>query len=198
MDLADLKFVYVFFCLVSGLIVLSPTLALVVQFPEGEMFSEFWILGSEHMLSDYPFNVSAGENFTVYLGVGSHMGGVERYRIYVKLGNQTDVLPNMTLGAPSPVNPLFEFQLFVEDDEVWETPFTFSFSDVVFYENRSSIETVIFNNHVIQVDKGSSWDEEEKGYYYQLFFELWLYDLDSEDFVFHNRFVSLQLNMTGV
>lgn len=198
MDLADLKLIYVFFFLVSGLIILSPTLALVVQFPKGEMLSEFWILGSEHTLADYPSDVRAGEDFMVYLGVGNHMGGLGFYRIYVKLGNQTEALPNMTLGTPSPVDPLYEFQLFVEDNETWEVPLNFSFLGVAFYDNRSSIETVVLNNHSIEVNKEASWDAEERGYYYHFFFELWLYDHDSKDFVFHNRFVGLRLNMIGV
>jgi uncharacterized membrane protein len=173
-------------------------LSLVVPFPEGEKFSELWILGPERMTEDYPFNVSTGEDFQIYLGVGNHMGGLRHYKVYVKFRNQTGVLPNATTGTPSPLEPLYEFQVFLKDGETWEGPFTFSFSEVSFSENRSLIEGIVLNDQVLEVDREASWDIEDRGYYYQLFFELWLFDSDFDDFVFQNRFVGFWLNMTEV
>jgi hypothetical protein len=40
------------------------------------------------------------------------------------------------------------------------------------------------------------WDSESHGFLFQLFFELWLYDLASQGFQYHNRFVGVWLNMT--
>jgi hypothetical protein len=50
---------------------------------------------------------------------------------------------------------------------------------------------------VFDVDAISVWDVEFGGFYFQLFFELWRFDLASYGFRFHNRFVGLWLNMTA-
>ena len=42
-------------------------------------FSEFWLLGSNQMVGDYPFYVNGTEEYTVSLGVGNHMGSSEYY-----------------------------------------------------------------------------------------------------------------------
>jgi len=49
---------------------------------------------------------------------------------------------------------------------------------------------------VISMDSSSGWDLENSGFYYQVFFELWLYDTSLQGFQYHNRFVGIWLNMT--
>jgi uncharacterized membrane protein len=88
MNFEDFKLFYAISCLGLGLIILSPTLALVIRLPSGESFSELWILGSGHLAEDYPFNVLEGQAYKVYLGIGNHMGDLEYYSVYVKLRNR--------------------------------------------------------------------------------------------------------------
>lgn len=195
MNLSDLKIIYFLSCIGLGLIILSPTLISIVQLGKGEMFSELWILGQDHELANYPSNVTPGENYQIYLGVGNNMGSLKHYKIYVKFRNQTEALPNLTTGIPSSLEPLCEFQTFIKNDETWEGSLTFSFSDVSFSENRSSVKNIVLNNHVLKVNKRAQWDIKNRGYYYQVFFELWLYDSNSNDFVFSNRFAALWLRI---
>jgi len=193
----DYKLVFMSAGLIGILLFASPTLSLVLRLPGGEKFSELWILGPEHMAEDYPFNVEAGEEYLVYVGVGNHMGCSAYYVVYVKFRNQNEPLPNATAATPSPLPPLYEYRVFLEDGKTWEAPLTFSFSYVSRFENQCLIEALIINNVTFSIDKSTAWDVNNIGYYYQLLIELWIYNVESEDFVFHNRFVGIWLNMTG-
>jgi hypothetical protein len=198
LKIEDCKVVFVSVGLIGVLLFTSPTLGLVLRLPGGERFSELWVLGPGYMAEDYPFNVRADVNYLVYVGVGNHMGCSAYYVVYVKFRNQTESLPNATAGTPSPLPPLFGFRLFVEDGKSWEAKLRFSFSSVSFSENRSFVGSLMMNGVTFNVDKWASWDVENNGYYYQLFMELWIYNVEFQAFEFHNRFVGLWLNMTGV
>ena len=195
MNFENVKLSYVFSCVVLCLVILSPTLLTFVSFPEGEKFSELWILGPNRMVEGYSFNVSAGELYKVYLGVGNHMGDLEYYTIYVKLRNQTEPLPNSTAGLPSVVEPVFEYRVFLRNNETWEKELSFSFEDVSFDGNVSRILGLSFDGRFVSVDKVAVWDAENSGFFYQLFFELWICDAAVSGFRFHNNAVWLWLNI---
>jgi hypothetical protein len=197
LKIEDYNVVFASVGLIGVLLFASPTLGLVLRLPSGEKFSELWVLGPGHMAEDYPFNVKANDSYTVYVGVGNHMGSSAYYVVYVKFRNQSEPLPNATAGTPSPLPPLYEYRVFLQDGKTWEAPLTFSFPYVSRFENQCVIEALIINNVTFSIDKSTAWDVNNTGYYYQLFMELWIYDVESEDFVFHNRFVGIWLNMTG-
>jgi hypothetical protein len=196
MNLADLKLIYVFSCVILGLIILSPTLFAVVSFPSGERFSELYILGSDHMLENIPFNITANSFYTVYLGIGNHMGEAESYLVYVKLRNQTEPLPDSTAGVPSSLVPIFEYRMILNDDEIWEKEVSFSFDVTSFDGNESKVSALFINEHSVSVDKVALWNKEKNGFFYQLFFELWIYNSKTSVFEFHNRSVGFMLNLT--
>jgi len=179
------------------LVAASPTLGFVLTFPGGERFSELWVLGPGHMAEDYPFDVKVNETYKVFVGVGNSMGSSCYYLIYVKFRNQTESLPNATAGTPSPLPALYEYRFFVKDSGIWEAPLEFSFSQISISENRCLVETLTINDVAFRVDKLVTWDLNYTGFYYQVFIELWRYNVESEVFEFHNRFVSIWLNMTG-
>jgi len=193
----DYKVAFAAIGLIGTLLFASPTLGLVLHLPRGEKFSELWVLGPRHMAEDYPFDVKAGISYSVYVGVGNHMGSSAYYVVYMKFRNQSEPLPNATAGTPSPLPPLYEYRVFLQDGKSWETPLTFLFSGVSFVANYCTVESLIINGVAFRVDKSVSWDAEDSGYYYQLFIELWIYNAESGTFQFHNRFVSVWLNMTG-
>jgi hypothetical protein len=196
MKLEDYKVVFVAVDLVGVLILASPTLGLVLHLPGGEKFSELWVLGQGHMATDYPFNVSAGESYLVYVGVGNHMGASSYYGVQVKFRNQTEDLPNVTAAAPSPLPMLYEYSLFLQDGQSWEQPLTFSFSQVSVAGNRSVVGGLTVNGVTLGVDESAVWDAGNDGHFYELFMELWIYNAVTDAFQFHNRFVGLWLNMT--
>lgn len=196
MNIEDLRLTYALACFGLGLIILSPTLAMVVRLPSGETFSELWILGPGGMAEDYPFNVREHEVYNVSLGVANHMGGLEYYRVFVKFRNQTEPLPDSVNGTASSLDPIFEYRIFLEDGEFLEKEFLFLFDGVYFEGNLCRISNLMLSDYVMNVNKTAAWDEENKGYYFQLFFELWIYNATISDFQYHNRVVWLWLNMT--
>jgi len=198
MNLEDYRTLFAATSLTLMLVAVAPTLSLVVPFTRSaELFSELWVLGSNHMAENYPFNVRVGEQYPVFVGVGNHLGVSAYYMVYVKFRNQSQPLPDAQNSIPSPLPPLFEFRFLIMNGESWEAPLTFTFLEASRSENSCLIRRMSINDVVFSVDSSSIWDSENKGFYYQLFLELWLYDATSRSFQFHNRFVGIWLNMTG-
>ena len=197
MNLEDYRTVFAVTSLALMLVAVAPTLSMVVPFPRNtERFSELWVLGPNHMAEGYPFNVRVGEQHSVFVGVGNHMGCSAYYVVYVKFRNQTQPLPDASKSTPSPLLPLYEFRAFVVDGTAWEAPLTFTFLEVSRLEDSCLVRRMSLNDVIFSVDSPSTWDSENDGFYYQLFFELWLYDVTSRSFQFHDRFVGIWLNMT--
>jgi hypothetical protein len=117
--------------------------------------------------------------------------------VYVKFRSETGPLPNSTAGTPSPLQPLFEYRFFLQKEKSWESTLSFSITNGTVSGSQSLISKLIINGDSFNVDTPSSWNIQKKGFYYELFFELWSYDFSSNSLVFNNRFVSLQLNFTG-
>jgi len=197
MNLEEYRTVLATGSLVLVLIAAAPTLSLIIPFPSGmERFSEFWILGPNRMAEDYPFNIRVNESYSVFVGVGNHMGVSSYYLVNVKFRNQTQPLPNATSSEPSPLPPLFEFRVLVIDDGIWKAPLTFRVLEASRNNDYMFVDRLSINDVAFVVNSSARWDLEYKGFYYQLFFELWLYDVILKSFKFHNRFVGIWLNMT--
>jgi len=198
MNLEEYRTVFVTGSLVLMLIATAPTLSLIIAFPRGsERFSELWLLGPNHMMEDYPFNVEVNQTHRVFVGVGNHLGDSAYYIVYVKFRNRTQPLPDMSSSEPSPLPPLYEFQFFVEDGETWESLLMFEILDAAVRGDSVFVGGVAIDGVAFSVDCFSVWDSEDSGFYYQLFFELWLYDVALQSFRYHDRFVGIWLNMTG-
>jgi hypothetical protein len=148
------------------------------------------------MAENYPFNVSAGHSYMVYLGVGNHMGSSVYYGVEVKFRNASEPLPDNTVASSLPA--LYEYRVFLGDSQVWEGALTFSFSDVVFDGSTCSIGKVQVNSVEFQLGKFATWDNESSGFYYELFVELYRFTAAANGrSEFDGRFVGLWLNMTS-
>jgi len=198
MNLEDYRTIFVTSSLILIMIATVPALSLIVSFPGGEKsFSELWILGPTNMAENYPLNVRANESFNVFVGMSNHMRVSSYYLIYAKFRNQTEPLPNVTASKPSPLTPFYEFRAFVSDGETWEAPFTFIISKVSNNNNSMFIDCLSVNDMVFVVNSSARWDSKLKGFYFQLVFELWLYNVSLQRFQFHDRYVGIWLNVTG-
>jgi uncharacterized membrane protein len=149
------------------------------------------------MAEDYPLNVAVNEKQNVFVGVGNHLGRSAYYVVYVKLRNQTQAAPNMTTFTPSPLAPLYEFRFVVTDGGTWETPVVFSFLEASRSGDLLNVTRISINDAVFSVESLAICDAHDNGFYYQLFFELWMYDESVSSFSYHNRFVGIWLNMTA-
>ena len=80
-------------CLITAL---SGVIYVILIPKQGERFTEFYILGPNHLASDYPRNLTFGENATVILGIVNHENTLMNYTIEVWLSNQTMVYNNLS------------------------------------------------------------------------------------------------------
>ena len=196
MKLEGYKLVFVAVGLIGVLLIATPALAGAIRLPGGEQFSELYLLGPNQMAANYPSNIAVGQNYSVYVGVGNQLGSSAYYVLYVKLGNETDQMPNDTLGTPSSLPPLYEYRFSIQNSMNWESLLTFSVSNASISGNNSQINTLQINGVAFNVDKPAMWDSNSTTFTYQLFFELWIYNIQSSSVEFDNRFVDLQLNLT--
>jgi hypothetical protein len=196
-SLADCRHVFLAVGLMGVVVFSVPSAMVFVRWPGGEKFSELYVLGPGHMAEGYPFNVRENEGYMVYLGVRDDLGSSAYYVVNVKFRNQTEPLPNATAGVPSSSPPLYEYRVFLQDGQSWERPLTFSFSQVSVAQNRSVVGSLSVDGVTISVNRPEAWDDESKGYFYELFMELWVYNVSSDAFQFHNRFVGVWVNMTA-
>jgi hypothetical protein len=200
LDIEEYRVLFLTVTFVSALLVASPALSRLLVFPRTEFFTELWILDPNHMAENYPFNISSNQNYRIYLGIANRLGYCAYYLVQVKFQNESQPAPtsfgSIENRTPSSLSSLYNFSVFVADEDVLEMPITFSFK---YYEIFSKIEVqslslnglpIALNNQII------SWNASRNGYYGFLFFELWLYDLSSANFMYHGRFVGLWLNMT--
>ena len=197
MNLDNYRIVFVAVGLIGILLFASPSIGLLIKPPPSEEhFSELYILGPNHMLGDIPFNIKPGVTYSVYLGVVNQMGSSNYYTSFVKLGNETQSLPNATSGTPSLLPALFEYKSFISDGATWEAPLTFQVSQLTFTGDTSKLSDITINGVEFPISQASKWNTDKTGYYYSLFVELWIFNSTSGNSQYHNRFVSLNLNMT--
>jgi uncharacterized membrane protein len=194
------KYTVPFFVVLAivALLVASPALSRVLVFPRTEFFTELYVLGSNGLAQDYPFNISSGQSYSVRLGIGNQLGYCAYYLVEVKFRNQTQSAPSSFDSTQSSLPSLFNITAFVADQSVWEMPLTFSWS---YQYNATLLEVEYVNmtlNDVVLDLRGSStaWNSTESRFYGDLVFELWLFNAASSVFQYHERYVDLKLNMT--
>lgn len=197
MNLEDYRAFFIGSALVLILVAAFPGLTVIFPLSIGtQRFSELWVLSPDHMAWDYPFNVKIGEKSQIFVGVGNNLGRSAYYVLYAKLRNQTQEAPNFTTAIPSPLVALSEFRIVLGDGGVWEKTVAFSIFEASRLGNSAVIAGIQINEVNFKVDCISMWDPSNRGFYCQLFFELWIYDSVSSSFQYSNRFVGVWLNMT--
>jgi uncharacterized membrane protein len=76
----------------------------------GEPFTEFYLLGSNGKLADYPLNLTLGEKGTVTLGIVNHENGKVTYQINVGFNDRTiDKFENIQLDSEAAWNQTYTF-----------------------------------------------------------------------------------------
>ena len=195
MNLRDYRILFAVCCLGLSFFAVTPALNMFVPFYVEEPFSELSILGSAHMAKDYPFNVEVKSIESLFVTVGNHMGESLYYAVYVKFRNQSQSIPEN--NEPSSLAPLYELGVFLLDGEKWERMVNFTFLEALRTAGTVRVKKMMINNVVFEVDSISTWDSEYNGFYFQLFFELWLHDMASRSLSYYEQgFVGVWLNMT--
>lgn len=197
MKIESCRLIFIIVALIGILLFSAPTIRLFITAPENQQFSELYLLGPNQMMTDYPFNISQGVTYIVYLGVGNNMGSSEYYSCRIKIQNLTCPFPNTAIGTPSSASSLYEYNLFITNGETWKAPLTFQINNFTITNETCKLVTVSFNGIDFNINQLSTWNSTKSGYYYRLVVELWMFDSTSGNLQFNNRYVSLQLNMTS-
>jgi len=85
--------------IISIILAISTTAYIIVKPKEGEKFTEFYILGPDGKASNYPTNLTTGQNGSVIIGVVNHEYTTTDYLLLVKVNNST--LQNQTITLTS-------------------------------------------------------------------------------------------------
>ncbi len=183
---------------VVALLVASPALQRILVYPQTESFSELWLLGPGHMAEDFPYNITRGQAYNIYLGIGNQLGRCAGYEVQVKFRNANQSAPDTFNRTSSSLPPIRSLYAFVADKEAWELPVTFAFD--YSYDSASStvnFNSLMFNGEQLNLNGYSTpWDSNGTRFFGNLIFELWVYNDTAMSFQYHERFVDLKFNMT--
>jgi uncharacterized membrane protein len=189
--LRDYKRIFVIVALIGVLLSATPAISYLLPVPEGEQLSELYILGPEHMANNYPFNIVSNQEYAGYVGVENHLGSSAYYVLYVKFRG----LPDSIEGTVNQ-EPLYEYRFSIKDGEKWEEKITFSVLRGGISADRAIITQLQINNVKFNLNERANSLSGNNGFFYEVTFELWKYDVPSNQIQYNNRAVSLQLKFT--
>jgi hypothetical protein len=203
MNLDEYRLTFIAVTAIIMLLVASPALSRLLVYPQTEFFTEMWLLGPNHTAEDYPYNVTSGQNYTIYLGLGNHLGYCAYYLVGVKFRNETQSGPSsfgpIENHTPSSLPSLFNITAFVADEQNWELPVSFSFDYGVSLDKSSVVfQNLTLNNQVLNLEGYvTAWNATRSFFYGNLVFELWICDAHATALSYNGRFVDLKFNMTS-
>lgn len=196
MSILNQKLILFITILVVVPLISSITLISVFKPPEGEKFSEIYLLGPNHKATDYPSNIVPGKNYLVTLGVANHLGASASYVLYIKFGNDDDrIQPGGITSTPSTLQSLEQYTVHIDDNEKWEVLLVFSVSNITKSDNTATIKVLTINGQLYDVDKSAAKETNHSTFRYHLIAELWIHDPNTDDVVFNNRYIDLVLNL---
>lgn len=192
MKLGQYRLVFIIIGLIGLLLLSSQLFEYFVPPLKTNSFSTLYLLGPDHTTENYPSEIMFNQNYSLFLGVINNEGFSVFYKIYIKFSHQVENFPNSTSGTPCSMEPLYEYQFAIEDGGRWETTFNFSFVRGTF-GNESVIRKLLINGVPFEVNTPIIEDATEPASTYNLFLELWTYDVYSGVLLYNNTFVNLPL-----
>jgi len=140
--------------LVMVILIAVTTLVYVIVVPkQGETFTEFYVLGPDGKLDDYPYILSVGETAKVILGLANHEYQHKNYTIEIWLINQTTTFDNITNQTDTIINHMYfqdKFTVSLNHTPVdiesnwtkqWEQNYTFN----IFRSGQYTLQFLLFN-----------------------------------------------------
>jgi len=180
--------------LIGVMLFASPAVGQLLTVPSSEPFSAIYLLGTDQNLLAVPSTVQNGTAYSAYLCIDNHEKTSTYYVCQVKLRNETEPLPNTSLLKPSSLPSLYQYTVFLENNQTWQAPFKFQINTHGL--NASSISSITINDKEVAINKTTTWNSQNNGYYYDLIVELWKCNPSSGVVEFDNRFVHFYLNLT--
>ncbi len=93
-----------------------------------EPFSELGLLGPNKKIGDYPKDVVKGENITLYIYVGNHLGNTSLYRIDFKIDKSNNTLINET-ETPLNITAIKNIYVLLGNNQTTIIPFSFAVNE---------------------------------------------------------------------
>ena len=199
MNLQNYKVLLLVVTAVSALITASPALQHLIVFPQGEPFTELWLLGPGHLAEGFPYNVTSGQRYDLFLGVSNHLGHAAYYSVQVKFRNLTQSAPNSINRTPSSLACLFTvFMLLLLIMRLGSCRLIMGLTiPTTVVISRVNFNRLLFNGEELGLGGyHASWDVNQTAFRGVLMFELWVYDDAVSGFQYHERYVDLKFNMT--
>ena len=85
--------------IIAILVAISTAAYVIVNPKQGEKFTEFYLLGPDGKASNYPTNLTVGQQGTLIIGVVNHEYVTMNYQLVVKMNN--NILKNETISLPN-------------------------------------------------------------------------------------------------
>lgn len=198
MALQQYKTLLLVVMVVLALFVASPAIQQLVVVPQTTYLTELSIFGSDHNAT-YPYNITVGQNYPLYINVENHLGSCAYYQLEVKFRNQTQSAPDTFNRTSSDLSSLGNISLMVANNEALQLPIDISFQYQLDGSNINQVDmqAVSVNGFSLSVSPTTiAWDPQKTAYLGNLFFELWVFNDAANAFQYNQRYVSLWLNMT--
>lgn len=201
MRLKEYSVLFLVIVAVVALLVASPALSRLLVCPRTESFTELWLRGPNDKAENYPYNITSGQSYSVFLGIANHLGYTAYYLVEVKFRNMTQSAPYdfgpSSNRTPSSLPSLYNSSAFVADGGTLELPLAFSFNYTNPTLSTVQMRSLTLNGVPLHIENCTiAWDSRTRTLSAFLFFELWIYDGATSVFQYHQRYVSLTLNMT--
>ena len=141
--------------LMMAILIAITTLIYVISTPNNaEAFTEFYLLGPEETLDDYPYELLVGETSKIYIGLANHEQKQMTYTIEVWLINQTTTIDTTTNESQTKIEHMWymdSFQTTLDHRPVdiesnwtkqWEVPYNFT----IYRKGNHKLTFFLFNS----------------------------------------------------
>ena len=189
--------IFLIICVITiGFLVVSPMLQQFIVSPQSDFFTEMWLMGSDKTAENYPYNITSGETYSVFINIHNNLETDASYMILVKFRNLTQSAPDVFEQTPSSLSPIYEIPKSIAVGETVEIPIDFSFN----YEHIVDPLKIIFGDVIINDTflslEGSSimYTYQRQMFFGNLIFELWIYDENSNSYQYSEQCVDLKLS----
>jgi uncharacterized membrane protein len=180
-----------------ALVIASPLIEQYVSAPKTEPLTEFFVLGPYHNAT-YPYNLTSGDVYPLYLTVDNQLGTQARYKIEMKFRDQNQSGPDSFNHTQSSLQPLTDFTFEVPEGQSAELQVNLVFNYAVdSLRGESILDEIVVNGTSVDMDgMPLPWDSEANAFLGNIFFELYLYNDATGTYQYNQRYVSLWVNLS--
>jgi Protein of unknown function (DUF1616) len=148
-----------------------------------EQFIELGLLGRNKMAEDFFQNsnstVTVNSQNDWYIFIHNHMENSQNILIKVKLLNSTMEIPDDQEHKPSPYASFAEFPISLSNNETLLFPFSWSITGLDYVGGSVVLRQMMINEATTNINVTTSSTS-----YFQMVFELWVYNNSSEEYDF--------------